>query len=353
MSLTRTLKESIRMIKKQKKVAESAGPRTNLKAVQRLMKGLTKSDKFINLQNGENIIRILPSELDNGSFYFEKVQHFGFADSEGNRAYPCLIALGQDYCPVCHAIDMNEAEDDDDVQEALDSLKPRTQYMCNAIDRSEGKPVVKILNLSVGVLKDLAGFLSDPDYGDITDPDEGFDIKIEKVPGKRPIDTRYKVRARPKASPIGMDDWAEHLYDLEKEAYREIPTVKEYIELLDENFGDVGMEIPEYKLAKSKKKARKVEEDNEEEDEEEEEESPRRKAVRNKKKNKRVIEEEDEEELDEDDEDSEENEPAPKSRRVLSSRKNAVKKKVSKKIEEDDEEGEEDIEDDLDEEDDD
>lgn len=225
-----------KVVKKSVEV-QSTAPSTNLDTVRKMMKGLDSGEKWWKPKQGENIIRILPSNMDDGNFAFEFILHFGFKDKEGNRAYPCLLALGQDVCPVCKLIAHHESADDEDVVSALKNLRPNRAFLMNIINRDATHPGVRLYKATVGVFKDIVSFFADTDYGDITDPEEGHDIKIERT-GEH-IQTRYKVRVRPKASPIGIKGWESKLFNLRKEAYREIPTYKEYVQMICDSYDDV------------------------------------------------------------------------------------------------------------------
>lgn len=302
------------MIKKPPKKRASAAssgdedtPRTNLKSVRKMMKGLGGNEKYWKPKSGENIIRILPSTLPDGNFAYEVRQHYGFRLGNEKRAFPCLLALDQDTCPACQLIAAYEDETDDDVRDALKKLNPSRQYMMNIIDRSDTNPRVKMYFATPGAMKEITAIIADSDYGDITDPDDGRDVKIKKT-GDGP-ETRYKALARAKSGPVGVDDWNKHLFDLKKEAYREIPTLKEYYQYLEDSFGDI-VDVSVIKSTRKKRSKRLIEdedlededEDVEEDDVEEDEEElkPKKKLKLVKPKRKKVVEEEDEEEDEED-----------------------------------------------------
>ena len=59
------------------------------------------------------------------------------------------------------------------------SIKPRARYYMNALDRENGG--VKILSVGVILFNKIIATILDEDYGDITDPQNGFDFKIVKT----------------------------------------------------------------------------------------------------------------------------------------------------------------------------
>lgn len=283
------------MIKKKvvKKVANKSKAKTNLDTVRRVFSGIDQGDKYWKPKQGKNIIRILPSNREDGNFAFHSIQHHGFKVDGKNRAYPCMLSFKKP-CPVCKVIAYHDTDTDPDVQEALKLIGARHQFLMNVIDRGVNDGKVKIYAAPKTVMTEIYHFVSDDDYGDITDEDEGHDVKIDRT-GEM-LATRYSTRVSPKTSPIGVDGWEDQLFNLEKEAYREVPSTKKYEELLEDNFGNV----LQVQVALGNEEA------DEEEDEEEEEPKPKKKVVKGKKpvvKKKKVTKIEDEDWDDEDDED--------------------------------------------------
>lgn len=322
-SIGRRLRKVIKN-KKKKSSSSSEGPRTNLKAARKMLKGLGTSEKWWKPNEGESIIRILPANTDDGNFAYEQSQHFGFKVGGEKRAFPCMIALGHDYCPACQLVAAYEDDVDDDVKGIMRKLKPSRYFLMNVIDRSLSKPTVKMYSATPGAMRGILDILADADYGDITDPIKGRDVKIKKTGTGE--STRYKILVRPNTSKIGLDDWVEQLFDLKKEAYREIPTMKEYVKYLDDSFGDV-LDVKEVLRGSNKKNLKELdldEDDDEDEDDEIEEETD---------------EESDDEEIEEDS-DEEDEEESPK-RKVIKRKGNKIKLiKKRKPIEDDDEEEE-------------
>ncbi len=150
-------------------------------------------NNFFQLKDGENVIRIAgkPSMIRT---HYEKSQ-----DGKFKR----IICLG-DVCPICEA-----------------GGKPRTQYQCKVIDKSnwdsktkeyDGDISVKIATLPQSVVKDINNYANDQDYGNPLN----YDFKITKT-GKL-LSTSYSTVPRPKQ---------ELLTDEEKEAIKKCPNVQD------------------------------------------------------------------------------------------------------------------------------
>lgn len=254
---------------KHKPVKSASTGGSGIDKLKRILDGLGGEGKWWKPKLGKNTIRVLP-EGDYPEFYYHSILHYGFKDEEGGRAYPCLSAFNKP-CPVCKLISKISMEQDPDVQAVASRLKPRHSFLMNIIDRSNPDKGVLVYSAPKGVMNEIITYLTDTEYGDITNVEEGYDFKIDRT--GEGLQTRYSVRISARPSPLNVDDWEENLNDLKNLAYREIPTEKQYITLLEDNFGDI---VDVSKLLKSitpsKKVKAKVEEEEELENTDEEEE---------------------------------------------------------------------------------
>lgn len=164
--------------------------------------------------DGRNVIRMLPPNGDS-EFYAETMVHYNLGPKKDKSAV-CRKAAGEKHCPVCDLADELFKGDKDDKAYAK-KIKARGKYYFNVVDRSveeddENFGKVLVYGSGVTIFEEVLGIICDPDYGDITNAKEGYDIIITKS-GKG-LDTEYKVNARPKQTKIGVDDWEEKLVDL-------------------------------------------------------------------------------------------------------------------------------------------
>ncbi|AYP68638.1 hypothetical protein EalM132_00126 [Exiguobacterium phage vB_EalM-132] len=203
---------------------------------------------FLNIKDGRNVIRILPPKEDAEVFYEEGFVHYQVgATGKDNRGkmVVCPTSKSEDAkCPICEevkALWQKSSNKDDKYAKAAKAKgrKPRVYY--NAISRDdinnglyeqrevekdgETKLVwfntkedkeespVKVLATGIGILKDIIGIMVDPEYGDVTDPEEGLDLIITKS-GSGQYGTNYDVKTVRKESPIGVEGWQDDLNDL-------------------------------------------------------------------------------------------------------------------------------------------
>lgn len=323
---------------------------------------------YLELEQGKNIVRILPAHPHMEAFYEEVYYH---RRNVGKKSLS-VICLNHgdsdgDDCPVCTSLEELRNSKDKTDRKLFGEQRPKPRFFMNAIDRKDN--TLKILACGITIMKDVLGFVTDEEYGDILDPQEGTDLIITKS-GEQ-LDTEYSTKARRNSSPalddedalselIGTNAKNTKLFDL-TEVKTQFEGEPDKVELVWsegwealKDLDDEDDEKPKKKKSvKPAAKKRKDEEDEEEDEdtEDEEEEAPKKKPQTKVKgaKPSRVVDDEDEDEEDEpktkkkkkpepeDEEEDEEEEPRPRKSN------GAAPKKKSKPVEDEDEE--EDLED--------
>ena len=155
--------------------------------------------KFYQIPEGSNAIRILPWKDDEKEFYAETKIHRVPQPDGSTKNVHCRKIHGES-CQLCDLYyglwKTGRSED-----EALArQIKPRARYYMNILDRNSGD--VRILSVGVILFKKIVGAMLDEDFGDITNIETGHDFKIVKeMDGQWP---KYDQSApRPKSSPLG------------------------------------------------------------------------------------------------------------------------------------------------------
>lgn len=183
---------------------------------------------FLKIPEGTIEVRVLPPWSEEGLLSKEIYTHFRLPP--GNTT---CVDIGKSYPEL--GMDGPIAEVIDEFSEVLDvwKLKSKATPKINVylpdcevnqdneeLDKSQlGK--VLIASPSVGVYNDIIKKISNPRIGDITDPNEGYYITIEKVVGAKWQDTAYNVELIPGACPIHDDEDEQEkilasLHDLDK-----------------------------------------------------------------------------------------------------------------------------------------
>jgi hypothetical protein len=155
--------------------------------------------KFYQIPEGTNAVRILPWKDESREFYAEtKIHRVPQPDGTVKNIH-CRKIHGEK-CPMCdlyYGLWKTGKQEDEDLAR---KIKPRARYYMNILDRASGD--VKILSIGVILFKKIIGAMLDEDFGDITDPESGHDFKIVKeMDGQWP---KYDQSApRPKSSELG------------------------------------------------------------------------------------------------------------------------------------------------------
>lgn len=157
---------------------------------------------------GENMIRVLPPWPGSNAFYFEMFSHWVQIASRGSV---CLQRHYGQACFLCEEVQTLRKEGD---RKAARALSPQSRYLLNIIDLKDPGTGVQLFNACSSVFQDIAGYCLDPDWGDVTDPEVGFDLAMERI--SQTGVTNYNVRPRRNPTPLADMKWLEDLQDLSK-----------------------------------------------------------------------------------------------------------------------------------------
>jgi len=140
-------------------------------------------------------------------------------------------------CAILESYDELSKSSDDDDKELAGKFAPRKKYLayCVFYKDDRGKEVdennsPKFLLITSGVYQDILElYLDDDEWGDMTDPVDGYDIKVTRA-GSGKLDTVYSVKpCKPTPTPKEFKG----TYDMEAVVGDIIPdydTTKGYIE---------------------------------------------------------------------------------------------------------------------------
>ena len=157
-------------------------------------------NELLQLEPGTHQVRLLPFQDDNDgqplkelSFYYE----FG---------RPALVAPKNGPDPVAELRRKLYNENTPDSKTMAKKLWPKTRYYAPAIVRGEEEKGVRLWSLNKFNAEKILGYFIDSDYGDITDPKKGFDLKVEvkQLQGQKFMGT--DLQAKPRPSPLANDD---------------------------------------------------------------------------------------------------------------------------------------------------
>ena len=217
--------------------------------------------------NEETIrVRILPLIDNNDDFMVDIQQHYLGSDIKGvispsSFGKPC--AINDAYNELKSS---KKAED----KNLAKKFPPRQKSLARCLFYKDDKGKVvdtertgKFILLAKAQAQQITDLYLDDEWGDPTDPDDGYDIKLTRE-GKGQLDTEYSAKAC-KNTPLPKA-YRKMVTDMEVELAKVIPTyeeTQEYIEQFlsippddEEDSSDTRGEVGE-KASRKKKKARK------------------------------------------------------------------------------------------------
>ena len=192
-----------------------------LRVVQERLDSSRQSDDytFYKIDVGSHYFRILPPWDESNMIAMEVYKHFNCptSDSTDTEILTCVqktFPSSKVSCPICDVI----REIEDKVQGVeMKRFKASYKAYVNAVFRKKmdasgslvqtpdlDDETVYIVPLSNTVYSAIGSYCLDPDVGDITKPDHGFDVKVTRT-GTGFTDTRYAVMLMPGSGPISKD----------------------------------------------------------------------------------------------------------------------------------------------------
>lgn len=202
------------------------------KKLDKLSGNNARSNAFWKPQEGRNVIRIVPWKDEPNWPFIEAYFHY-----IGGRTQLSPITHGNPDPIQELADELRRDGSKDGWQKAKPFMaKPRTYVPI--IDRDDEASGVQFYSFGKTVLQTLLNYIEDPDIGDITDIEDGFDLVINYTPREK-SDTNFPktdVHIRPKAVPLHDDQslvktWLNEQPDiwdiLEEPSYDELTTFLE------------------------------------------------------------------------------------------------------------------------------
>lgn len=130
-------------------------------------------------KEGKNTVRILPPKDAQSPLFINKKTHRSVGPK--NIRVGCLGTISMP-CPVCQLIGELRKEKTNESVALAKRMYASEYYYFNIIDRMEQDPtkVVKVATLPFGVANKILGLFANEEWGDISDPNTGVDIDIER-----------------------------------------------------------------------------------------------------------------------------------------------------------------------------
>lgn len=102
-----------------------------------------------------------------------------------------------------------------EIDDAIFADKPQFSYVCNVIDRSDGK--IKLFDLRSTIYSQIVDYATNPDYGNPADPEDGYDITVKKEKtGPLPQNVKYTCIPARNNSPLSDAEKELELFELDR-----------------------------------------------------------------------------------------------------------------------------------------
>lgn len=147
-------------------------------------------------EEGSNLIRFLPPV--DSDLPFEEVRIHFFKNRAPMR---CLRDFGKQ-CPICDISRELSEKDDPNLQDLGNTLSARRRFLFYIIDLNAPEEGPQIYPAGIRLLSQFIMYMSDPEWGDLTDPQSGFDCTLEKIGSG--INTQYILKPKRTPTPIEL-----------------------------------------------------------------------------------------------------------------------------------------------------
>ena len=164
-----------------------------------------KSDALWKPTPGKHQVRIVPYKFSPENPFIELFFHYNI----NNKTYLSPSSFGRPD-PIVEFADKLKRMGDKEDWKAAKKMEPKLRTFVPVIVKGEESEGVRFWGFGKTVYQELLGYIADPDYGDITDVDNGRDITIEYTSAddagtSYPVTT---VRVKPNQTPLSADETA-------------------------------------------------------------------------------------------------------------------------------------------------
>ena len=119
------------------------------------------------------------------------------------------------YSRVTETFDDSVPDPLKEVDEAIFGDKPQFAYICNVIDRSDGK--IKLFDLRATIYRQIVDYATNPEYGNPADVKTGYDLTIKKEKtGPLPQNVKYTTIPARASTELTHAETGLELFDLER-----------------------------------------------------------------------------------------------------------------------------------------
>lgn len=171
----------------------------------------TGKRRWLKTQVGPNPLRLLPPWKGDWPFYVGAQHRFSDKISLmcGHDRH------GEGHCWTCDDAIPTLLKGNEKDQQLAYNIRPQVRIVANVLARNEEDLGCQLWGFSKTHYNTLLSYISDSDYGDITDPKTGRDFNFKRT-GTGKEGTSYDIIMGGKPSPLNNDAVLNDLYDLDE-----------------------------------------------------------------------------------------------------------------------------------------
>jgi len=167
-----------------------------------------RSDALWKPTEGKTVVRIVPWKDNKENPFVELYFHY-----LGSKTHLSPISNGN-RDPIVEFADALQAGGTKDDWQQARPFRPKLRTFVPIVVRGEEDKGVRFMSFGKIVYTELLSIISDPDYGDITDVQNGRDIVIEYIPQEKSDTSFAKTMVRPKPNQTPLADSADKIQKL-------------------------------------------------------------------------------------------------------------------------------------------
>jgi len=158
------------------------------------LSGNQRGSSFWRPEEGEHTVRLVPFSDNDGQPFKERWFYYNVGENRGILA-PKQFGKPD---PIQELISKLRDDGSPESLELCKRLYPKMRGYAPVVVRGEESKGVQLWSFGKMVYQDILNIMLDPDYGDITDPSEGRDIKVtlSKPPGQNWAKTSVMPRGK-------------------------------------------------------------------------------------------------------------------------------------------------------------
>tara|TARA_B100001287_G_scaffold265236_1_gene257943 strand:+ start:738 stop:1562 length:825 start_codon:yes stop_codon:yes gene_type:complete len=148
---------------------------------------------------GKHQVRIVPYKFDKDNPFIELYFHYNI----NNKTYLSPQSFGRPD-PIVEFADKLKRMGDKEDWKAAKQMEPKLRTFVPIIVRGQEADGVKFWGFGKTVYQEILGYIADPDYGDITDPQSGRDLTIQYISAEE-AGASYpttQLRVKPSQTPL-------------------------------------------------------------------------------------------------------------------------------------------------------